>query len=97
VLNGLPFNSDQGGEYTGALFAQACANAGITQSMGRTGSALDNAVSESFHSTLQFELLAEHAPFATRAQARRAVADYLEYYNHQRRSPGVVELLRDVA
>jgi transposase InsO family protein len=53
--------------------------------MGRTGSALDNAVSESFHSTLQFELLAEHAPFATRAQARRAVADYLEYYNHERR------------
>ena len=46
--------------------------------MGRTGSALDNAVSESFHSTLEFELFAEHAPFATREQARRAVADYLE-------------------
>ena len=84
-VTGVVFHTDQGGEYTGALFAHACANAGVTQSMGRTGSALDNAVSESFHSTLQFELLAEHAPFATRAQARRAVADYLEYYNHERR------------
>ncbi|MGH8776748.1 MAG: IS3 family transposase [Jiangellaceae bacterium] len=84
-VTGVIFHTDQGGEYTGALFAQACTNAGITQSMGRTGSALDNAVCESFHSTLQFELLDEHAPFATRAQARRAVADYLEYYNHDRR------------
>lgn len=84
-VTGVVFHTDQGGEYTGALFARACTNAGITQSMGRTGSALDNAVSESFHSTIEFELLAEHAPFATRAQARRAVADYLEYYNHDRR------------
>ena len=84
-VTGVVFHTDQGGEYTGALFARACTNAGITQSMGRTGSALDNAVSESFHSTIEFELLAEHAPFATRAQARRAVADYLEDYNHDRR------------
>jgi putative transposase len=84
-VTGVVFHTDQGGEYTGALFAQACANAGITQSMGRTGSALDNAVSESFHSTLECELLAEHSPFASRAQARRAVVGYLEYYNHHRR------------
>jgi putative transposase len=84
-VTGVIFHTDQGGEYTGALFAQACANAGITQSMGRTGSALDNAVSEAFHSTLEFELLATDAPFTTRAQARRAVAGYLDYYNHQRR------------
>ena len=84
-VTGVIFHTDQGGEYTGRIFAQGCASAGVTQSMGRTGSALDNAVSESFHSTLEFELLAEHAPFATRTQARRAVADYLEYYNHHRR------------
>jgi putative transposase len=84
-VTGVIFHTDQGGEYTGALFAQACASAGVTQSMGRTGSALDNAVSEAFHSTLEFELLAAEAPFTTRARARRAVADYLEYYNHDRR------------
>jgi transposase InsO family protein len=43
-------------EYTGECFAQACRRTGVTQSMGRTGSALDNAVAESFNSTLEFEL-----------------------------------------
>jgi transposase InsO family protein len=40
---GVLFHTDQGGEYTGELFAHACRHAGVTQSMGRTGSALDNA------------------------------------------------------
>src|SRR5437868_2729713 len=57
---GVIFHSDQGGEYTGDLFAAACARAGVRQSMGRTGSALDNAVAESFNSTLEFELLAHN-------------------------------------
>ena len=45
--------------------------------------ALD-AVAESFHSTLEFELL-RGAGFATRAAARAAVAGYLEEYNLDRR------------
>jgi transposase InsO family protein len=52
--------------------------------MGRTGSALDNAVAESFHSTLEFELL-RRTRFATRAEGRAAVAGYLEEYNLDRR------------
>ena len=52
--------------------------------MGRTGSALDNAVAESFNSTLQFELLAD-ARFTTLAQARAAVAAFLDEYNNDRR------------
>jgi transposase InsO family protein len=81
---GVIFHTDQGGEYTGELFAQACRSAGITQSMGRTGSALDNAVAESFNSTIEFELLGGHR-FATREQARRAVAAWIEEYNTVRR------------
>ena len=54
---GVVFHTDQGGEYTGELFAQACRDAGVTQSMGRSGSALDNAAAESFNSTLEWELL----------------------------------------
>ena len=57
---------------------------GITQSMGRTGSALDNAVAESFTSTLEFELL-RGARFTTREQARHAVAAWIEEYNTVRR------------
>src|SRR5207247_8116070 len=52
--------------------------------MGRPGSALDNAVIESWHSTLEFELRAvEH--FTTRAQARTRVAAWIDDYNRHRR------------
>jgi len=81
---GVVFHTDQGGEYTGQLFTQACQRAGVTQSMGRTGSALDNAVAEAFNSTLEFELLRQHH-FATRDQARQAVATWLDEYNTVRR------------
>jgi putative transposase len=77
---GVVFHTDQGGEFSGGELTRVCAAAGITQSMGRTGSALDNAVAEAFHSTLEFELRSRHR-FATRAQARRAVLVWLEEYN----------------
>jgi hypothetical protein len=84
VVGGAPA-SELGRSIHRRAVPEAWAAAGITQSMGRTGSALDNAVSEAFHSTLQFELLADQAPFATRAQARAALAGYLDEYNTQRR------------
>jgi transposase InsO family protein len=83
-VDGVIFHTDQGGEYTGRVFAAACRSAGITQSMGRTGSALDNAVAEAFNSTLEFELLSQRR-FATREQARRAVAAWIDEYNTVRR------------
>jgi transposase InsO family protein len=81
---GVIFHSDQGSEYTAARFRRACERLGVRQSMGRPGSALDNAVIESWHSTLEFELRSLHK-FATRAQARAAVAAWIEDYNHVRR------------
>ena len=63
---------------------QACTAAGVRQSMGRTGSALDNAVAESFNSTLEFEVLAG-THFTTRQQVRRAVAGFIDDYNQTRR------------
>ena len=51
--------------------------------MGRTGSALDNAVAESFNSTLEWELLRNNH-FQTRGQARHAVAGWIEDYNSAR-------------
>jgi putative transposase len=71
-------------EYTAKNFQAACGRVGINQSMGRVGSALDNAVIESWHSTVEFELRQlEH--FTTKAQARRRVAAWIEEYNHERR------------
>ncbi len=81
---GVIMHTDQGSEYTARLFRQACTRLGISQSMGRPGSALDNAVIESWHSTVEFELRrVEH--FATRAAARARVAAWIEDYNHNRR------------
>ena len=81
---GVIMHTDQGSEYTAGAFRAACARLSISQSMGRPGSALDNAVIESWHSTLEFELRRiEH--FATRAQARTRVAAWIEDYNTRRR------------
>jgi transposase InsO family protein len=81
---GVIFHTDQGSEYTAAVFRAACERLGVCQSMGRPGSALDNAVIESWHSTLEFELRRlEH--YATRAAARAGVAAWMEDYNYHRR------------
>jgi putative transposase len=84
TVTGVVFHSDQGSEYTAARFRQACGRLGVRQSMGRPGSALDNAVIESWHSTLEFELRSLRK-FTTRAEARAAVAAWIEDYNHVRR------------
>lgn len=84
ALSEVLMHTDQGSEYTARNFQAACARIGIAQSMGRAGSALDNAVIESWHSTVEFELRQlEH--FATRAQARIRVAAWIGEYNHDRR------------
>ena len=81
---GVVFHTDGGSEYTARSFQAACQRLGVTQSMGRPGSALDNAVIESWHSTLEFELRrAEH--FATKTAARAKVAAWIEDYNTSRR------------
>jgi transposase InsO family protein len=84
ATSGVIMHTDQGSEYTAKNFQAACARVGITQSMGRAGSALDNAVIESWHSTVEFELR-ELEHFATKAQARVRVAAWIEEYNHDRR------------
>ena len=81
---GVIFHTDQGSEYTARSFQAACQRLGACQSMGRPGSALDNAVIESWHSTLEWELRrVQH--FATKAQARAKVAAWIEDYNTTRR------------
>ena len=84
AVPGVIMHTDQGSEYTAGLFRAACERLGICQSMGRPGSALDNAMIESWHSTVEFELRSR-VRFATRAQARAAIAAWIEDYNTARR------------
>jgi transposase InsO family protein len=84
VLSRIRLNTDRGSEYTARLFRAACERLGISQSMGRPGSALNNAVIESWHSTVESGLRRlEH--FTTRAQARAGVAAWIGEYNTTRR------------
>ncbi|HUE58987.1 MAG TPA: IS3 family transposase [Acidimicrobiales bacterium] len=82
---GVIFHTDRGSEYTSGAFGELCQRHQITQSMGRVGSALDNACSESFFSTLEFELLSRQV-LTTKSQARKAVANWIDgFYNRTRR------------
>ena len=83
-VRGVIFHSDRGSEYSAGLFRGVCDRLGIAQSMSRVGSALDNAAAESFFSTLEFELLRKKH-FATKADARREVARFIDRYNTIRR------------
>jgi len=84
-VGGVIFHSDRGSEYTAAATARACQALGIVQSMGRVGSALDNAAAESFNSTLKVEFVHRHR-FATRAEARIKIATWIaDFYNTTRR------------
>lgn len=87
-VGGVVLHTDRGSEYTAGLFRAACARLGIAQSMGRPGSALDNAVIESWHSTLEFELRSCEQ-FATEAAARQRVAAWIDEYNRTRRHSSI--------
>jgi putative transposase len=77
---GLVHHSDQGSQYISLLFGERCREADIEISMGCT-SAYDNAVAESFFASLTKDLLRRHS-LRSRADARRAVFDYIEtFYN----------------
>jgi putative transposase len=81
---GLVHHSDQGVQYTSLSFSERLREVGITPSMGRTGSALDNAMAESFVSTLKAELVSR-LKFPTRQAARTAIFEYLETFYNTRR------------
>jgi putative transposase len=84
AVAGVILHTDQGSEYTARTFRAACIRLGIKQSMGRAGSALDNAVIEAWHSTLEFELRGLER-FPTKAAARARVAAWIDEYNRDRK------------
>jgi putative transposase len=81
---GLVHHSDQGSQYTALVFGQRCREAGIAVSMGGRGSALDNAVCESFFASLKKELIRRRS-WPTRRDAQSAVFAWTEgWYNRRR-------------
>lgn len=82
---GLIHHSDRGSQYTALILNQRCKLAGINMSMGAKGCAYDNAVAESFFSSLKKDLIYRRS-WPTRAEARLAIFDHIEvFYNRKRR------------
>ena len=82
---GLIHHSDRGSQYAAGVYRAELAAHGMVASMSRKGDCYDNAVAESFFSTLEFELLMRN-DWHTKAEARRAIFGYIEtWYNRQRR------------
>ena len=81
---GLLHHSDQGGQYTSLGYQEALAARGVAVSMSRRGNCYDNAMVESFFSTLKAELEG-YGHYETRRQAQAELFEYIEvFYNRQR-------------
>jgi putative transposase len=81
---GLVHHSDRGAQYTAISFGKRLEEVGIVPSIGRTGTALDNAMAESSIATLKTELV-HRRRFPDREVARSAIFEYLEgFYNRRR-------------
>jgi putative transposase len=82
---GLLAHSDRGSQYASEHYQLLLAKHGIRCSMSRRADCWDNAPMESFFASLKKELV-HGAEFATRAEARAAIFEYIEvFYNVQRR------------
>jgi transposase InsO family protein len=82
---GLLHHSDRGSQYASGDYQDALDGLGVVCSMSRKGNCWDNAVAESFFATLKNELVYTRR-FATRAEAREAIFEFVEvFYNRHRR------------
>ena len=82
-------HSDHGTEYTAVAFSTRCRELGITRSMGSIGDCFDNAMMESFFSSLEAEVLDRYR-FTTREEARIEIFSWIEgWYNTHRRHSGL--------
>jgi len=83
ATKGIIFHSDRGSQYMSGDHAKAMWRHQMRQSVGRTGVCWDNAVAESFFSSLKRELVSRYR-FQTRADARRAIFAWINRYNTRR-------------
>lgn len=78
-------HSDQGSQYGSDDFQRFCLDHNLEPSMSRRGNCWDNAVAESFFSSLKKERIRKRI-YKTRDLARADIFDYIEvFYNRTRR------------
>ena len=80
---GVIAHADRGSQYTANDYVDFCQDRKMCPSVGRTGVCWDHAVAESFWESLKRECL-QGRVFATRADARRAIFRWINWYNTKR-------------
>lgn len=86
---GLLFHSDRGSQYTSQEFQRLLQACQVKASMSGAGNCYDNAVAESFFSTLKMELIYQTV-YLSREEAMTDIFFYIEgFYNRQRRHPAL--------
>lgn len=96
VPDGLVFYADRGCQFTSTQMWEVCQELGIAQSVGRTGVCFDNAMSESFWSTLKTEFY-DRKSWATRNQARKAVPHWIEVVYNRRCRHSAIGMISPVS
>jgi putative transposase len=81
---GCIVHSDRGSQFRSRKYVHALHRHGLTGSMGRVGSAGDNAAMESFFALLQNNVL-DRRPWTTRQDLRSAIVTWIERTYHRRR------------
>lgn len=83
--NRVIVHSDQGSQFSSDTWIRFCLDHNIERSMSRRGNCYDNAVVESFFSSLKKERV-RGKTYLTRDEARADIFDYIEvFYNRRRR------------
>jgi transposase InsO family protein len=82
-MQGVVFHSDRGSQYASDEFRCKLKELGIIQSMSAKEDCWDNAVADSFFKTIKTELI-YHEKFNSKGEAKLAITDYINFYNHKR-------------
>jgi putative transposase len=83
--NRVMIHSDQGVQFTSDAWVRFCRDHNVERSMSRRGNCYDNAVAESFFSSLKKERVRGRI-YSTLNEARADIFDYIEvFYNRRRR------------
>lgn len=94
---GLIHHTDRGCQYTSRCYQQRLKSLKIQPSMSAIGYCFDNAVMESFWSTLKTEALPESGIFQTKQQAKLCLFEYIEIDYNKKRLHSALDYLSPVA
>ena len=95
VLDGLIFHADRGTQFTSEQLCRVCQELSVAQSVGRTGVCFDNAMSESFWSTLKTEFY-DRKKWSNRDKAQKAMARWIEIVCNRRRRHSSIGMISPV-